>query len=133
MSAFIDCLYNPHVLTEVTIISLASSYIVTTRSFQIRVAAKSSSIPILGDDRYGGGSLDIHDSYADWNRTFLHATAIHLELDDDEHVTIWSPPPFDHLFAKGELIDVFVKLTKKHCDCSPILDIIAQSDKGNTS
>lgn len=120
-----DCLCKPHLLTEH--LSPSSS------SHQIRVAAKSSSIPILGDDRYGGGSLDIYDSSADWNRTYLHATAIHLELDDNEHITIWSPPPFDHLFADGELKDVFVSLMKKHCDCSPILDTIALSDKDNTS
>lgn len=100
----------------------------TGKTHQLRVAAKSLAIPILGDVRYGGGSLEIlstgedKDGY-DWNRTFLHAAAMHFELDN-ESVTIWCPPLFDYLFSDKELSEAFVGLLEKHCDCPPILDAI---------
>lgn len=102
----------------------------TGKTHQLRVAAKSLGIQILGDIRYSGGHLhatkeggDIDEgTFNDWNRTYLHASAIHFQLDENESVTIWSPPPFDHLFSSTELNDVFVSMMEKHCDCRPILD-----------
>ena len=108
----------------------------TGKTHQLRVAAKSLAMPILGDVRYGGGRLlaggvsssspppdsgDDEDR-GDWDRTYLHASALHFEFDEHEIVTIWSPPPFDRL-ATG-LNDVFVRMMEKHCDCPPILDAI---------
>jgi len=109
----------------------------TGRTHQLRVAAKSLGVPILGDGRYGGGRLDSDASAGgrdvseededasaedDWDRTYLHASAIHLRLDDGEGVAIWSPPPFDRLFSPAELGDVFVGMMEKHCDCPEILE-----------
>ena len=113
----------------------------TGKTHQLRVAAKSLSMPILGDLRYGGGRLPatsggggcappspppsdgVDDSNGrDWDRTYLHASAVHFELDERESVTVWSPPPFGQL-AEG-LDEVFVRLMEKHCDCPPILDAI---------
>ena len=109
----------------------------TGKTHQLRVAAKSLSMPILGDVRYGGGRLPaagggggapsspdgVDDSNGrDWDRTYLHASAVHFELDERESVTVWSPPPFGGL-ATG-LDEVFVRLLEKHCDCPPILDAI---------
>lgn len=102
----------------------------TGKTHQLRVASKSCAIPILGDIRYGGGRLDITlDGGKDWSRTYLHASAIHFQLDDEE-ITIWSSPPFAHLFATSELSNadnVFVSLMEKHCDCPQIIDTIHKS------
>lgn len=93
----------------------------TGKTHQLRVAAKSVGLPILGDARYGGGRVccsddTITEEEAAFDRTYLHAAAIHFELDDEE-VCIYSPPPFGHLFETSEeLDDVFVGLMRKHCD-----------------
>jgi 23S rRNA-/tRNA-specific pseudouridylate synthase len=108
----------------------------TGKTHQLLVAAKSLAMPILGDVRYGGGRLLVggvsssspppdcgdDEDRGDWDRTYLHASAVHFEFDEHEIVTIWSPPPFDRL-ATG-LNDVFVRMMEKHCDCPPILDAI---------
>ena len=107
----------------------------TGKTHQLRVAAKSLAMPILGDARYGGGRLDISTSeisdddgaFDVWSRTYLHAAAIHFQLEN-ENVTIWSPPPFDHLFSTTELNDIFVGMMEKHCEGSPILDAIRSAD-----
>ncbi|KAL9178324.1 hypothetical protein ACHAXT_001752 [Thalassiosira profunda] len=102
----------------------------TGRTHQLRVAAKSVGLPILGDARYGGGRLETSTADGtDWDRTYLHACAMHFQLSPfgrrrRHDVTIWSPPPFDHLFAPGELNGVFVGMMEKHCDCAPILDAL---------
>ncbi|KAL7545823.1 hypothetical protein ACHAWF_009172 [Thalassiosira exigua] len=102
----------------------------TGKMHQLRVAAKSLGLPILGDARYGGGSLpriaaadvDAEGGVApgDWDRTYLHAAALHVRLDDGEEVAIWSTPPFDHLFAGTDLGDVYVEMMEKHCECTKI-------------
>ena len=110
----------------------------TGKTHQLRVAAKSVGLPLLGDLRYGGGqvctcssSLGNDDEEDDnsaqdakllLDRTYLHAAAIHFELYGEE-VCIYSPPPFGHSFStSSELDDVFVGMMKKHCrDDDPIL------------
>ena len=119
----------------------------TGKTHQLRVAAKSVGMPILGDTRYSGGrvlvqSTDTNAQITDKNkisdefdRTYLHASAIHFQLNDNEDVTIWSPPPFDHLFFDSDLrkdggnsvpalTNVFVGMMDKYCDCPPILEAI---------
>ena len=107
----------------------------TGKTHQLRVAAKSVGMPILGDGRYGGGRVCVTDTTAgeetttitsssfddEFDRTYLHAAAIHFELDNEE-VSIYSPPPFGHLFdSPSELDRVFVGMMEKYCDCLPIL------------
>ena len=102
----------------------------TGKTHQLRVAAKSVGLPILGDARYGGGRVCASDTTtsaveeeadADFDRTYLHAAAIRFEINNEE-VCIYSPPPFGHLFSSSsELDDVFVGMLKKHCDSDPIL------------
>lgn len=111
----------------------------TGKTHQLRVAAKSVGLPILGDSRYGGGQVCTcsrslgNDDDEDGNaahdaelllldRTYLHAAAIRFELYGEE-VCIYSPPPFGHLFStSSESDDVFVGMMKKHCrDDDPIL------------
>lgn len=105
----------------------------TGKTHQLRVAAKSVAIPILGDSRYSGGKVDIStkedsilsdDAFEGWDRTYLHAAAIHFELSEDELVTIWCPPPFNHLFSETELSDVYIGMMEKYCNCNPILEAI---------
>lgn len=107
----------------------------TGKTHQLRVAAKSVSMPILGDQRYGGGLLETSptddmdgDGVRDWNRTYLHATAMHFRLGEQDEVTIWSPPPFDHLFSEtGGSNRVFAGMMEKYCDCAPILDAMREA------
>jgi tRNA pseudouridine32 synthase/23S rRNA pseudouridine746 synthase len=98
----------------------------TGKTHQLRVAAKSVGLPILGDARYGGGRVccasdtttttTTSSTDVDFDRTYLHAAAIHFEINNEE-VCIYSPPPFGHLFSSSsELDDVFVGMMKKHCD-----------------
>ncbi len=120
----------------------------TGKTHQLRVAAKSLGIPLLGDARYGGGRVvvgntgmsasssiivsSLENGIGSIDRTYLHASAIHFTLEG-EHVTIWSPPPFAHLVSSSNnngkaektlLDDVFERMMEKHCDCKPIIDAI---------
>jgi 23S rRNA-/tRNA-specific pseudouridylate synthase len=112
----------------------------TGKTHQLRVAAKSIAMPLLGDTRYGGGRLlvnvddddDDDSDVSNWDRTYLHASAIHFNLENNHDecssdVTIWSPPPFHHLATTG-LEDVYFRLMDKHCDCSQILDAIRNNN-----
>ncbi|KAL7543500.1 hypothetical protein ACHAXR_013175 [Thalassiosira sp. AJA248-18] len=94
----------------------------TGKTHQLRVAAKSLALPILGDVRYGGGCLEISTGDDDLDEDAT--AAIHFQIGENENITIWSPPPFDHLFSKTELNGVFVGLMEKYCDCPPIVDHI---------
>jgi tRNA pseudouridine32 synthase/23S rRNA pseudouridine746 synthase len=110
----------------------------TGKTHQLRVAAKSVGLPILGDERYGGGKVNISreettkiEEKADpsvFDRTYLHASAIHFIMDAGYNVTICSSPPFGHLFRdESSFNDVFVKMMDKYCDCLPVLDAIHKS------
>ena len=117
----------------------------TGKTHQLRVAAKSLGLPILGDARYGGGlsvmaesssssSSLLEDDICNIDRTYLHASAIHFTLDG-ENVTIWSPPPFATLVSSGNdrrdetsmLDEIFELMVEKYCDCQPIIDAMHAS------
>jgi len=130
----------------------------TGKTHQLRVASKSVSLPIMGDVRYGGGRLLLptatdrcssdfddaedalddalddddattHNDSSDWDRTYLHASAIHFQWNGED-VTIYSPPPFDHLCSTtNRLTNVFVSLMEKHCDCLPIMNVIREREE----
>lgn len=114
----------------------------TGKTHQLRVAAKSLGLPLLGDARYGGGRVGMPAAcIGDIDRTYLHASAIHFNLDG-ESVTIWSPPPFAQLIASSNdnvnaektlLAEVFALMMEKHCDCQPIIDAIHESRDLNLS
>ena len=115
----------------------------TGKTHQLRVAAKSLGLPILGDARYGGGlsvmaesssssSSLLEDDICNIDRTYLHASAIHFTLDG-ENVTIWSPPPFANLISSSDndrkdettmLDEIFELMVEKYCDCQPIIDAV---------
>eukprot|EP00804_Cyclotella_cryptica_P022912 CCRYP_005092-RA/>CCRYP_005092-RA protein AED:0.29 eAED:0.29 QI:0/-1/0/1/-1/1/1/0/311 len=119
----------------------------TGKTHQLRVAAKAVGLPILGDVRYGGGHAappspeTIHSGeFSVWDRTYLHASALHFQMNEGYNVTILSSPPFQHLFvptakpvsindntqAKNDLTGIFVSMMKKYCDCVPILNMMLQ-------
>jgi tRNA pseudouridine32 synthase/23S rRNA pseudouridine746 synthase len=92
----------------------------TGKTHQLRVAAKSVGLPLLGDPVYKDGSADDKEA----PRTYLHACALHLELDDQE-VTIWSPPPFGGLWdspGSAQFDQCFREVVDKHCDCGAITE-----------
>jgi len=97
----------------------------TGRTHQIRVAAKSLGLPILGDSYYGDGSNDdsLTTKGTSQLRTYLHAVALHIQLGE-ENVSILCPPPFQHFWEEDTFSDLFFELLRKHCDCDQILDII---------
>ena len=92
----------------------------TGKTHQLRVAAKSMGIPLLGDPIYKDG--DTSESHNP-PRTYLHATGIHIPaLDGDEAISIWCPPPF--LDPKTPELG---KLMKKHCDVPSILQAMEEA------
>ena len=94
----------------------------TGRTHQIRVAAKSVGLPLLGDPVYKDGNSNNGAA----PRTYLHACALHLQLDAEESVAIWSQPPFGDLWDNSgrELFDQRVReIVAKHCECGPIVEI----------
>jgi tRNA pseudouridine32 synthase/23S rRNA pseudouridine746 synthase len=119
----------------------------TGKTHQLRVAAKSVGLPLLGDAIYrdggGGGGTKNHQNQNHPHtststststsstriRTLLHATAIHVELKDGP-LTIWSPPPFADLLWQAEdasLEPVLETLMEKHCDVPAILEAMKLS------
>lgn len=98
----------------------------TGRTHQLRVAAKSLGLPLLGDPLYG--------DLCTGQRTFLHAAAIHVPLDSPEYtdsghdpVTIWCPPPFAELLwkenAQESFDEVLNNIFRKSCECPEILSV----------
>jgi tRNA pseudouridine32 synthase / 23S rRNA pseudouridine746 synthase len=101
----------------------------TGRTHQLRVAAKSVGLPLLGDPIYKDGSPlsteDIHTV-----RTFLHACGLHLTLND-EPISIWSPPPFESVWdstGTHQFKQVFHALCEKNIDCEAILEALNLSN-----
>lgn len=108
----------------------------TGKTHQLRVAAKSVGLPILGDERYGGGKVELSSAELTvrnqlFDRTYLHASAIHFQMDEGYNVTICSTPQFGHLFSEETSFNVvFESMMDKYCDCLPILDAIRASSTG---
>lgn len=119
---------------------------ITGKTHQIRVAAKSVGLPILGDERYEGVSAknEKSESIHRIQRTYLHATALHLDMADiglpaEGLLTVVSKPPFTNLWgnidnetndvedkipnkASEEFSNILSNLMKKHCECENILN-----------
>jgi tRNA pseudouridine32 synthase/23S rRNA pseudouridine746 synthase len=111
----------------------------TGKTHQLRVAAKSVGLALLGDPTYKDGMTTTEDR--DRDRTYLHASGIHIPaFEGQESVSLWCPPPFflednddddddDSSFAA--LDTVLQKLMTKHCDVPSILQ--AMDDGRNTN
>lgn len=90
----------------------------TGRTHQLRVAAKSMGIALLGDPIYKDGKDDIVSE-----RTYLHASGISIPtLDSEPEINLWNPPPFESLAGKSELDNVLSTLMHKHCDLTNLLE-----------
>jgi len=129
------------------------------KTHQLRVAAKSVGLPLLGDPIYSDGSAAAAVATAvesgSRSRTYLHATALHIVLPSDgdneptQNITVFSPPPFEQLLCGGDdcsdddderserrsaFRNLVIELFEKHCgDCDPILDLIRASNYTNTA
>jgi len=97
----------------------------TGKTHQLRVAAKSLGLPIVGDETYNDANVSKHVK-----RAYLHAVALHLELkkenDEIENVVICDPPT-SWFYTSGEsngMDEVFRNIMKKHCESEDILDLI---------
>ncbi|KAL3922292.1 MAG: hypothetical protein SGARI_006485, partial [Bacillariaceae sp.] len=73
----------------------------TGKTHQLRVAAKSMGIALIGDPIYSDGTAGVNDSQATRApRTMLHASGISIPSvsddgdGDDDSVNIWCPPQF---------------------------------------
>ena len=103
----------------------------TGKTHQLRVAAKSVGLALLGDPIYKDGTASQSTTH---QRTYLHSTAIHIELSDGP-LTVWSPPPFDGLWKFCEenesspFQDIVTKLMEKHCDVPPIMEAMRRTMK----
>ena len=102
----------------------------TGKTHQLRVAAKSVGLPLLGDPVYSSSNNNNNNNKE--FRTFLHAAAIHIPnvLEKDGALTLWSPPPFHHLWDDGAATSQFdtivAKTIEKHCDCPEIRSFVLQ-------
>ena len=97
----------------------------TGKTHQLRVAAKSLGLPLLGDPVYG-------EVPSSCSRTCLHAAAVHVPLEGSGHesITIWCPPPFVELFWKATAKDPFdsilANLVQKHCESPDVLSAMTR-------
>jgi len=102
----------------------------TGKTHQLRVAGKSVGLPILGDAVYGDAEEAMMAQ-----RAYLHAAALHVNLDGEE-IAIWCPPYWFDDFRpdckgndgvgneKDPLNDILVDLMQKHCDSEPICNLV---------
>jgi len=134
---------------------------ITGKTHQLRVAAKSMGIPILGDPIYKDGRSrnGKNDGHNMETRTMLHASGLHIPkfLDHDE-INIWCPPTFlngyiddddndeddddddedpdsIHLTSilSNSLAKVIKKLMKKNCDVDGILRAMNDEEEISTT
>lgn len=94
----------------------------TGKTHQLRVAAKSLGLSILGDPIYSDGT-----EYKSSKRTFLHALALHVALGDED-IAIYNPPSswYKNGIEANEngIGDVVDELMKKYCKNSKILSLL---------
>lgn len=96
----------------------------TGRTHQLRVAAKSIGLPLMGDPSYPDRFVEKAD------RTYLHAAAMYVPpgLVSEDGVCLWSPSRFDSLWPTEEQRSLYKtksrRLLEKGCDCAPLQDHI---------
>jgi tRNA pseudouridine32 synthase / 23S rRNA pseudouridine746 synthase len=126
----------------------------TGKTHQLRVAAKSLGIPLMGDPLYESGlSAKTMNTNVDSNtfdnlqlllpsRTMLHASGIHIPsyTSMDDPISVWCHPPFffsdstgeedgvSLTLAKGCLHAAVLRLMTKHCYVPGILDAMSLSN-----
>ena len=80
------------------------------------------------DPYYGDGTNTMRENgtkHSPLERTYLHSTALHLCLDDDETITIWCPPPFGGLWKEDDGLwkEIVDKIFVKFCDNEDIKNL----------
>jgi tRNA pseudouridine32 synthase/23S rRNA pseudouridine746 synthase len=121
----------------------------TGKTHQLRVAAKSMGIPLLGDPIYkdgGNGGNSSSSSSSISSRTMLHASGIQIPafLDHNE-INIWCPPTFfddndddfiddnddpaEDRILSDTLDKAVEKLMTKNCDVDGILEAMIMTNK----
>ena len=111
----------------------------TGKTHQLRVAAKSMGIPLLGDPIYkDGGNGENSSTSTSSSRTMLHASGIQIPafLDHNE-INIWCPPTFfddNDDPAEGRILSdtldkAVEKLMTKNCDVDGILEAMKLTNK----
>ena len=96
----------------------------TGKTHQLRVAAKSLGMPIIGDPDYSDKS---EAKYME--RTYLHALALHVTVQG-ENISIYNPPKSWYGIDESAqhtngVEEVMASIMKKHCDCEDLMDIMA--------
>jgi tRNA pseudouridine32 synthase/23S rRNA pseudouridine746 synthase len=117
----------------------------TGKTHQLRVAAKSMGIPLLGDPIYKDGGNGGNSSTSS-SRTMLHASGIQIPafLDHNE-INIWCPPTFfddndddiidddddpaEDRILSDTLDKAVEKLMTKNCDVDGILEAMKMANK----
>jgi pseudouridine synthase Rlu family protein len=114
----------------------------TGKTHQLRVAAKSMGIALLGDPLYSDGSVGVNDGTESFPvpRTMLHASGISIpsirDDSDNGSVNIWCEPPFfEEWYSTSNGNDdanlseeaatfhnTVERLMTKHCEEAGILD-----------
>jgi len=89
----------------------------TGKTHQLRVAAKSLGLPILGDPIYSDGT-DCKQN----RRTYLHALALHVRIGDED-IAIYNPPT-TWFHNNNGIGDVVTEMMRKHCDNEKICSLI---------
>ena len=119
----------------------------TGKTHQLRVAAKSMGIPLLGDPIYkDGGNGGNSSTSGSSSRTMLHASGIQIPafLDHNE-INIWCPPTFfddndddiidddddpaEDRILSDTLDKAVEKLMTKNCDVDGILEAMKLTNK----
>jgi len=97
----------------------------TGKTHQLRVAAKSVGMSILGDETYS----DAVESKC-MERAYLHAVGLQVEVNG-ENVAIYNPPTSWFVTADNDesgesngMEDALTSLMTKHCDNAEILQLI---------
>ena len=105
----------------------------TGKTHQLRVAAKSMGIALLGDPIYSDGTAAAGRGRGDSHststaRTMLHASGISIPslCDNEDSVNVWCPPPFfdeeSSIEAHAAFQQAVARLMTKHCDELGIVD-----------
>jgi tRNA pseudouridine32 synthase/23S rRNA pseudouridine746 synthase len=89
----------------------------TGKTHQLRVAAKSLGLPILGDPIYSDGT-----DHKGNRRTFLHALALHVRIRDED-IAIYNPPT-SWFYSNNGINEVITELMQKHCENEKIYLLI---------
>ena len=107
----------------------------TGKTHQLRVAAKSMGLPLLGDPVYKDGSPSTSRSQPDPvnvlipDRTYLHASGILLPSlpDMEDPLALWCPPAFPHVLEEHPA--AISDLMQKRCDIPQLLEAMAMLKK----